>query len=77
MTTENPYLIPWIVPRWAVMGFCKRIAEFKCPGVPLLWAAEIIAHCPANYLVITHGQSDSIKESLEVYLNKLFEVEQE
>jgi hypothetical protein len=64
---KNPYLTPWIIPRWSVMGFCD-VAR----GYDNFYVSQIIEHDPTSYLIITYGNYPLVETDLKNYLQQLW-----
>ena len=73
---NNPYLTPWIIPRWAIEGFCDEVKYGEVTAGDF-FITQIIEHSPTQYLVITGGSDHrEIIESLQGYIADLFRVEE-
>ena len=71
---KNPYLTPWIIPRWAIEDFCEYIRVDEEVVSRLYFVSQIIEHSPTQYLVITSGNYPEMELCLKSYLARLFEV---
>ncbi len=63
---DDKKITPWIVPRWAIVGFCELICDD-------MYVSQIIEHNPDNYLVLTCGINTWIFTNLNNYLTNLWE----
>jgi hypothetical protein len=72
---ENPHLTPWIIPRWAIEGFCAAVRDHLDAND--YFVSQVIEHSPTHYLVITSGDCSGLEHFLKEYLLKLFEVKDE
>lgn len=74
---ENPHLTPWVIPRWAIEGFCDAVKDgYESLETPF-FVSGIIEHSPTHYLVITSGEDEELVSQLYDYLRRLFEVKDE
>jgi hypothetical protein len=71
---KNPYLTPWIIPRWAIEGFVR---EVNYDSHDDYFVSQIIEHSPTQYLVITSGHYPEMDDYMKRYLAGLFKVEED
>ena len=77
MMEQEKYLTPWVMPRWALEGFCDLILRSPDFQNNVYSITDIREHNPTHYLVVTQGYNKALDFILKRYLMNLYNVDEQ